>query len=64
MPDNPRRRRFWIIPLICASFAIVRGLLAFSGWISVLPILASGRAKSLLLHAASTSKKLRQGIPK
>jgi serine phosphatase RsbU (regulator of sigma subunit) len=43
--EPPAGRRFRIIPLICASFTIVLGLLTFIGWTSGLPLLASVRAK-------------------
>src|SRR6202011_4532658 len=33
------------LPLICASLAVLLGLLTFAGWISGLPLLASVRAK-------------------
>src|ERR1700719_892250 len=34
-----------LLPLICASLAVLLGLLTFAGWISGLPLLAGVRAK-------------------
>lgn len=43
--DEPARRTFTLLPLLCASLAVVFGLLTFIGWISGLSLLASVRAK-------------------
>lgn len=42
--DKPTKSWSWL-PLVCASLAVVLGLLTFVGWISGLSILASVRAK-------------------
>jgi len=42
---QPNSRIFATVPMVCASLAVVLGLMTFIGWISGLPLLASVRAK-------------------
>jgi hypothetical protein len=45
METSMKTRPSRLIPLVCASLAVVLGLLTFTGWISRMSILASVRAK-------------------
>jgi hypothetical protein len=45
MEGQEAGRRFRAVPLLCASLAVVLGVMTFTGWISGFPLPASVRAK-------------------